>query len=251
MVQKQEIIVRQPPLAKSKEEVFCDIFSYEPELVTEKALGDFYLLSQQSVKKDDFSSLPNLINSSLKRNFYKKPELGSLGSLKFALSQTNNVLRQDFLKNQSFDFANLFYLVVVVKKNQVHLAVSGQNVAFLYADDKIQDLNQKMVPPPQKQSPEKFFESLISIDLEPNNKLFLATPNLQKIISPEGLLQVAQEKRLSSSAEKINKLIREQKNPAPLALFMLKRLGQKKTSGKKRGQEEYITPPINLWEIVN
>ena len=108
-----------------------------------------------------------------------------------------------------------------------------------------------MVPPPEKQLPGKFFQSLISGELEEGDKIILSTPALTRLVDEEGIKQLLKEKELVTGAEKINKLIREAKEISPLAVLLLRYFKEEKEPPQKDDQDkEYITPPISLEEVL-
>ncbi len=255
MLEKQEVIIRQPAertVCDGKERVctFCDILSYEPTHIEEIALGSLFFVSQHAENNEESSSLINLINSTLKRTFYAKPQLGTLESLKTSLKETNKLI-SEFLRQRGATLDNnLFYFLLVVKGQTMHLTASGQNLAWLYRR-KLINLGDSMAPPPEQQSAEKFFQSLVSGELEDGDKIILSTPALSKLVDEEGIKQLLKGKELVASAEKINQLVREAAQANPLAVLLLRYFQKEKiVSPKQNGDKEYITPPIRLDEVL-
>ena len=255
MLEKQEIIIRQPAEkticdGKSQACTFCDILSYEPTHIEEVSLGSLFFISRYAKDSEESDSLINLINSTLKRTFYAKPQLGTLESLKASLKETNRLIDEFLQQHSSVLGNNLFYSFLVVKDQTMHLAASGQNLAWLYRRQLI-NLNKTMVPPPEKQLPGKFFQSLISGELEEGDKIILSTPALARLVDEEGIKQLLKTKELVTGAEKINKLIREAKEISPLAVLLLRYFKEEKEPSQKDDQnKEHITPPISLEEIL-
>lgn len=248
MINKQEFLVSQSKtLAAAPGGICCDILSFEPDHLEEKALGNIYFLNQQTLADKDYCSIPNLINSNLKRTFYKKPELGTEAALKETLKETNKLIEDLYDKKQGKFLNNLFYAIITLKDKELNLVLSGDTPAYFFRE-KLINLKEKMVPPPGQRLPEKFFQSSLTFSLENQDRLIVATPILQELINQKGLAQIMKEENFGQAAEKINKIIRQQKEPRPLAALFIEYLEEELEPQPE--SKNYITPPINLREIL-
>jgi len=248
MIFQEEILVR--PAQATSPNTTVDILNYQPKILTEKILGDFYLLFQYSSSKENFSSLPNLINSVLKRTFYKDFQKETAVAFRDALDETNRLIAGFFTQTGQMEmFKNLSYTFLIRKKSRLFLAQSGPNLAHLVRQNKPQDLVDKMAPAPHKIDPENFFASTLDFKLSFGDRLFLATPALGKIINPRGLAQILNENKPENISARINDLNRQQKKPVSLAALILAHRQKKNVTPTDAGKR-YITPPIDLWQIL-
>jgi len=253
MFEKQEIVIRQSKVQTGRK-AFSDILAYEPQHIEEQALGNLYILSEQKELEEDLASLPNLINSTIKRNFYKTPHLGMKKSLQNALEEANRLIKEAALRKNEVSFLKkISYLILVVKEDRVRLASSGKNSAYLNRDHQLINLNEQMVPPPEKRLAEKFFQSSISGELEEKDRLILADSSLASLIDEKGLKQILKEENLADVQAAIRKIVRQEKKVTALAVLLFEyrqtEKGKEKTEAVGESKEP-LAPPIDLWEIL-
>mgnify|MGYP001420720784 CR=1 FL=1 len=249
MIKKEEIIFRG---AKNKPAV-CDIFSYLPSNIEEASLGNLYIIAELKTE-DESSSLVNLLIPLIKREYYSAPHRGPLTSLESCLKKSNQILNELANQGNLNWLGKLNFICAVLNKEQdLFLAQAGDTHAWLLREGQLVNLNKKAVPSPKKPHPAKTFQSLISGKITCGDKLIFATSGISNLFSPPGFKQLACLPKIEMISDQINKVMREQKKPPILGLIILEVVAEdheKTTPLNEENQKKFITPPIDLEEIL-
>jgi hypothetical protein len=246
MIKTEEILIR----GSKNKHAFCELFLYEPENIEESSLGNLYMVAELGTDQSS-SQLIGLLSSLIKREYYCQPHRGPIESLEASLKKANQTLSE--LANQG----NLewlgqlhFICVAICKEENIFLTQTGLAQALLYREETLASMTKKAVPPPDKPHPSKTFQSVISGKISPGDKLFFGTPSLFEIFNPQGFKQLFDLPKIEMIADQINKILREQKKPPPLAGLLMEIIKEQEPV-KVNERKDFITPPISLKEILN
>ena len=232
----------------------CDIFCYQPDNIEQMPLGNLYIVAELDRVKD-CQHLGTLLASLIKREYYLFPQRGALKSFERALSKANGHLKV-LSKQGNVEWLGKFHFICAVFANdELLLSQAGQAKTLFFRTGHLSDLGKKAVPDPEKPHPSKIFSSVVSGKLENNDKLIFATPEIDKLFSANGLKQILTSQRdLAGITDQINKTLREQTKIPPLAMLFLQICQEDSLPAPTLSQNsnrKFITPPINLNEIIN
>ncbi len=243
----KEILIQNP----KEKGVFCETFIYEPENIEESSLGSLYMVSEFSANEDSLHMV-NLISSLIKREYYSLPHRGPLDSLEASLKKVNLALNE--LTNQgNLEWLNKLHFIcaAINKEENIFLSQSGSAQAFLCREGDLSSITKKIVPAPEKPHPAKTFQSVISGNVMPTDKLIFATPSLFRTFSPQGLKQLFDAPKIEIISDQINKALREQAKPPAMSALLLEIVPEESLITVGHAKKEFITPPINLGELLN
>lgn len=245
MIKTEEILIKS---GRNIQGGIGEIFIYEPENIEESALGNLYLVAELQDGKDS-SHLINLLSSLIKREYYSSPHRGPLASLEASLKKANLTLSEFADQGNLGWIGKLHFLCAVLNKEKdLYLTQTGQTRALLCREGTLADITKKTVPPPQKAHPAKTFQSVVSGQVEPTDKLFFLTPGFFNFIDESGFEQILTSPRIEGIAEQIKKVLREQKK-LPLLCALMLEVALEETEASERKNSGFITPPISLEEI--
>jgi len=252
MIKTEEILIKN---GRNKNTV-CDIFSYEPENIEEMSLGNLYMVAELKANNDS-SHLVNLLSSLIKREYYTVSHRGPLDSLESSLKKANLTLSELSAQGNLDWLGKLHFICAVINKERLlFLSQSGNAQAFLCREGKLTDVTKKIVPTPEKPHPAKTFQSVISGQIEPSDKLILATPTLFNLFNQSGLKQLFNFPKIELIGDQINKSLREQKKINSLGALLLEIVPEAEsmainaTARTDQDKKRFITPPINLGELL-
>jgi len=245
MIKTEEILIKSGRRAQGG---IGEIFIYEPENIEESALGNLYLVAELQDGKDS-SHLINLLSSLIKREYYSLPHRGPLASLEASLKKANLTL-SEFADQGNLDWiGKLHFLCAVLNKEKdLFLTQTGETRALLCREGNLADITKKTVPPPQKPHPAKTFQSVVSGQVEPTDKLYFLTPGFFNFIDESGFEQILTSPKIESVSEQIKKVLREQKK-LPLLCALMLEIAAEEIETPERSTSGFITPPISLEEI--
>jgi len=246
MIKTEEILIKGGENKKS----ICDIFSYEPENIEEASLGNLYMVAELNADEDS-SHLINLLSSLIKREYYLSAHRGPLDSLEASLKKANLTLNELTNKGNLEWLGKLHFICAAInKEQQLFLSQSGNAQALLYREGRLTNITKKIVPAPAKPHPAKTFQSVVSGEIEPTDKLIFATPKLFEFFNSQGLKQLFDFPKIELISDQINKALREQKKVPPLSALLLEILPEQELVVVTDEKKDYITPPIRLEEIL-
>lgn len=247
MVKTEEILIKG---TKNKQTV-CDIFIYEPENIEEASLGNLYIVAELATAKEDSAHLVNLLNSLIKREYYLLPHRGPLNSLEAGLKKANLALSELTNKGDLEWLGKLHFICAALnKEKELFLAQAGAARAFLCRQGQLTDITKKLLPPPAKPHPAKTFQSVISGKIEPADKLIFATAALFDFFTPQGIKQMFNFPTIEIISDRIQKTLREQKNLPSLSTLLIEVVPEETPLTTEKDNRSFVTPPINLGEII-
>lgn len=245
MIKTEEILIKAP---RSKNTI-CDIFIYEPGNIEEASLGVLYIVAELTANEDSLH-LINLLSSLIKREYYSLPHRGPLESLEAGLKKANRALSEIANQGNLNWIGKMHFICAALNKEKdLFLTQTGAAQAWLYRENNLTSITKKFVPSAVKAHPAKTFQSVISGVLAPNDKILFGTPAIFDFFSLPGLKQVFSQPKCELIADQINRVLREAKKPPTLSALLLEIADEEalETDNTKK----FITPPINLSEILN
>jgi len=248
MVKTEEILIKK---SRSKKTI-CDILIYEPENIEETALGSLYMAAELTANEDSWH-LIGLLSSLIKREYYSLPHRGPLDSLEASLKKANQAL-SELTGQGNLEWLGKIHFVCAAlnKEEDLFLAQAGEAQAWLHRNGNLTSITKKIVPSPTRPHPAKTFQSVISGKLAIEDKLILATPALTELFSPPGLQQLFDMPHIAQIADHLNKTLREEKKPPALGALLVEIVPEENIEiAKADPNRKYITPPIDLKEILN
>lgn len=247
MIKTEEILNK----GGKNKKAFCEIFRYEPENIEETSLGSLYIISELDTDENS-EHLANLICSIIKREYYSSPHRGPLESLEASLKKANQTLNELANSGNLEWLGKIHFICASINKEDLLLvSQSGKAQAFLCRESALTNITKKLVPAPEKPHPAKTFQSVISGNIEPGDKLFFATPSIFELFDVKGFKELFEYPRIELISEQINKNLRAQKRPSPLGALLLEIVSEEPLVPTENDKRNFITPPINLEEILN
>jgi len=253
-IRKEEIIYSggKRGYPSKQAQTVCDIFCYEPENIEQSPLGNLYIVCQLSCVKDCLH-LNNLLALLIKREYYSRPAKEAFKSFQAALKKANSHLN-DLAKQGSLEWlGKTHFICAAIAGKNLFLAQAGEPLAVLWRQGKTANLSRKIIPENQKPDPRKFFSNVVCGKIEEEDKMILATPFINQLVSETGLKQIfANRFNIADIADQINKILREQKKPSPIAVLLLEAAAEPPLKEKSflPKPSHVITPPIDLGEIL-
>lgn len=245
MIKTEEIIIKG---TKSKKNI-CDIFCYEPENIEESSLGNLYMVAELGAAGES-AHLVNLMGSLIKREYYCTPHRGPLESLESSLKKANLVLNELSSQGNLEWLGKLHFICGAInKEKELFLSQSGNAQAFLSREGNLTNITKKIVPAPERPHPAKTFQSVISGNIEPNDKLIFATPSLFNFVETKSFKQLFDFPNIELISDQINKILREEKRPPSLSALLMEIIPEEEPIIIAQGKKDFITPPIALNEI--
>ena len=246
MIKTEEILIKAP---RDKNTV-CDIFLYEPGNIEETALGSLYMVAQLSSDKDSLH-LINLLSSLIKREYYLLPHRGPIESLEAGLKKANQALSEIANQGNLNWLGKIHFICAAInKEKELFLTQTGAAQAWLCREGQLVNITKKLVLPAAKAHPTKTFQSVVSGTVGATDKIIFGTPAIFDFFSLPGLKQLFSLPKVSLIADQINKILREEKRPPSLGALLLE-IAAEETPETIKGPKRFITPPINLSEILN
>ncbi len=246
MIKTEEILIKAP---RDKNTV-CDIFLYEPGNIEETALGNLYMVAQLTTNEDSLH-LINLLSTLIKREYYSLPHRGPIESLEAGLKKANQTLSEIANQGNLNWLGKIHFICAAINKEKdLFLTQTGAAQAWLCREGQLVNLTKKLVLPTTKPHPAKTFQSVISGVIGPADKIIFGTPAIFDFFSLPGLKQLFSLPKTAMIADQINKTLREEKRPPSLGALLLEIIAEEALEPVK-GPKKFITPPINLGEILS
>lgn len=246
MIKTEEILIKAP---RSKNTV-CDIFIYEPGTIEEETLGTLYIVAQLTANEDSLH-LVSLLSSLIKREYYSQPHRGPIDSLESGLKKANQALN-DIANQGNLSWLGKMHFICAAlnKEKDLFLTQTGQAQAWLCREGQLVDITKKLVLPTDKVHPAKTFQSVISGAVGPTDKIIFGTPAIFDLFSLPGLKQLFGLSKAAAMADQLNKILREEKRPPALSALILEISEDEIRPEISNRPQHFITPPINLEEIL-
>lgn len=247
MIKTEEILIKAP----RNKNTICDIFLYEPVNIEEASLGNLYMVAELTTNEDSLH-LINLLSSLIKREYYSLPHRGPIESLEGALKKANQALSEIANQGNLNWLGKIHFICAALnKEKELFLTQTGAAQAWLCREGELLNITKKLILPTQKIHPAKTFQSVISGSISPNDKIFFGTPAIFDFFSLPGLKQLFSLPKAAAIADQINKILREEKKPPTLSALLLEITPEEETIEPTNRPKKFITPPINLGEILS
>ncbi|MFH0852669.1 MAG: hypothetical protein V1845_03640 [bacterium] len=253
-IKTEEIISgsSKPKQISSKPRTVCEIFRFQPENMEQMPLGNLFIVAGLCLIRD-CGHLNNLLASLIKREYYSYPQKGALKSLQSALKKANSHL-DELAKQGNCEWMNkIHFICATIAGRNLQFAQAGDSKTYLFRQGHFIDLGRKAVPDTRDPDPSKIFSSVVSGNIEAEDILIMATPQIEEVFSANGLKQlVTSRPGLPDISDQINKVLREQEKTRHLAILLLQTQQEPEPPASQPDKNrKIITPPINLSEILN
>jgi serine/threonine protein phosphatase PrpC len=219
---KIKVSIREVVFCNEEEKSFCDVFVYEPENIEEQALGNLYIIGEVVNLPENSSYLINLLASIIKKEFYSKPKRSSLESLEASLHKANSTL-SDLAEQGNVDWVGNLNMVCGSSKNrELHLSKVGNIRTLLVRNGQVTDIG-KNVAQEGKTHPFRTFINIASGELETDDLVLFATPELFNVFSLEKIKQVvSSSENIDDLARTIQDSVEQEDNISSVGLLIIK-----------------------------
>lgn len=247
MVKTEEILIKAP---RGKNTI-CDIFLYEPGNIEEASLGSLYMVAELTTNKDSLH-LISLLSTLIKREYYSLPHRGPIESLEAGLKKANQTLSEIANQGNLNWLGKIHFICAAINKEKdLFLTQTGAAQVWLCREGQLVNITKKLVLPTAKPHPAKTFQSIISGTIGPTDKIIFGTPAIFDFFSLPGLKQLFDLPKVEMMANQINKILRKERRPPSLSALLLEIAADEETPEPTKGSKKFITPPINLSEILS
>ncbi|MDD5590010.1 MAG: hypothetical protein PHQ47_02455 [Candidatus Portnoybacteria bacterium] len=234
-----------------KPQTVCEIFSFEPENMEQMPLGNLYIVTElRSVK--DCGYLANLLASLIKREYYLNPSNGAFKCFQQAVKKANAHLSEMAKEEKTEWLSKLHFFCAALTGQNILFTQAGQMKAYLCRQDHFSCLSRRLnlEGESRKGLPSKIFSAIISGPIEQEDKIIIATPEVENIISQTDLRQTLIEKQnLPEISIKLKAFLQE-KNQVPLAILLIKPSKDPDEKIEISPKIKMTTEPIDLRELL-
>lgn len=245
MIKVAEILIK----GNHNKNGFCDLFIYEPENIEESALGNLYMSAELSSNEESLGII-SLLTSLIKREYYCAPHRGPMASLEASLKKANITLNELASQGNLNWIGKLHFVCAALNKEEdLYLTQTGLAQAFICRDGQLASITNKLTSK-EKSHPSKTFKSVITGKIEPLDKLIFGTPSLFNIFSPQEFAELLRLPKLQYISEQISKIARQNKKIQALSALVLEMTAEEPEFIPENSNQNFITPPINLEEIL-
>ena len=252
MIVSKEIIINKPQkslIKKQKKENFCEIFTYEPCNMEEMCFGNLYIIAHLKRVSEKSCHLINLLASLMKREYYDKTNQAASESIEKCLKKANRIL-EELAKAGNIEWiGNLNYICVAICQNNLYMAKTGNVQAFFWRNGHLENLIKKINQYKEQQHPSKVFRNIISGKIEQGDKLILSSDNFLKTNDKE-LKQILNLGDINVIYDKLTEFLKDELSLAILLIELQKDEILIKKPQTQNIENQYITPPIDINEII-
>jgi hypothetical protein len=199
------------PYAKRPKQVpsFVTAYSYEP-LANETGaeLGSLYVVMEVLVSGRASEEVADLIIETIGEHYYNDTKLPveALTRFEAAIKATNQELGEHVNRGNAAWIGKLSAIIAVQAGAELHIAQTGSAEAFLYRGKSATHITPASASRPA--TPTKTFGSIASGQLEPGDRLLLATPALIHQVPLTRLQSVISESGPNTAISEVTKLLR-------------------------------------------
>lgn len=222
--------IKEIVLSNDDEKSFCDIFIYEPENIEEKSLGSLYIIGEIVNLPENSSYIVNLLASIIKKEFYSNKKRTSLESLEAGLNKANSTL-SDLTERGNVEWiGNLNMTCAAHLHKELHLSQTGKIKTLLIRNGQISDIGKNVI---LEKNPHPFrtFANIASGELETNDLVLFATPELFSALPLERISKLSTSLNFESFTNKIQELVGQNENINTLAALLVN-VEKKEDEGK-------------------
>ncbi len=169
---------------------FLEIFIQEPENISQQSLGTLMGIFEITDHSEDSSYIVNYLISVIKKEYFSRTNRGVIESFEAALHKANLALSKLASHENVGWIGNLNAVCAVVKKNNLHIAQTGNAVALLVRNKALTELTEN----PEailEDNPLKTFQDVLSGRTEIGDKIILTTSSLFEIFSQDEIKRSA------------------------------------------------------------
>lgn len=211
---------------KKSKELFCNTFVYEPTNISEKVLGNLYMVGEVDLphksQQHNSSYLINLIASIIKREYYCDPKRSPLESIESALVKANFAL-SDFAENGNINWMHhLHFVIATIADNVLHLTQTGYAKCLLLREEEITDIGKSLPSKEKDFNPLKTFLHVASGTIEINDKILITTPEMFNILSLEKLRRIILAGNVKDNIKELQNIIEENDSPGATGFIIIK-----------------------------
>lgn len=149
-----------------------DIFSYEPDSLNARSLGNLFVVGHIQHDSDDMAYAINLISALAKREYYANSQRSAKEAFGETLKKINEVVEEFFEK----DGLSLNVGIFTIAAEQMLISKLGKFKIFLARDDKNVDVLNNISLFDKEATQEKQFSSIISGKVSEHDRIFAFYP---------------------------------------------------------------------------
>jgi len=237
---------------KQKEGLIFDSYSYEPENIYEKRLGNLYMVGilKKALPKN-FHLLEKLFKT-VKQRYYKTTIFTPEKSLKESLKESNELLEDIAKKGDVSWLGNLSFAVLNFKNFKMNFTKVGGMRIFLIRAGKIIDIDSKLKLEEIEPYPLRVFGNIVSGKLAEGDIVLVFTKEVLDFFQTEGLLEKIAKLPYFSSQEL--KIIFDEKKEKLLEIVgacVAIILKKEQTLGKRETISPIPTKEFSLKEVFS
>ncbi|MFZ2970221.1 MAG: hypothetical protein WA063_03680, partial [Minisyncoccia bacterium] len=218
--QETKTNIKEIVFSGENEKSFCDIFIYEPENIEEKSLGSLYIIGEIVNLPENSSYIVNLLASIIKKEFYSNKKRTGLEALEAGLNKANSTL-SDLAERGNIEWiGNLNMTCAVHSQKELHLSQAGKIKTLLIRNGQISDIGKNVILG-KNPHPFRTFANIASGELEINDLVLFATPELFKVLPLEQISKLSTSLDFESFTNKIQELVSQDESINTLAALLV------------------------------
>ncbi|OGI29214.1 MAG: hypothetical protein A2288_00385 [Candidatus Moranbacteria bacterium RIFOXYA12_FULL_44_15] len=175
----------------AKERPMLEIFTQEPENISQQNLGKIIGILEIDDQSEDSSYIVNYLISVVKKEYFSRSKRGPIESFEAALHKANLALSKLAEHGNINWIGKINAAIAIIEKNNLHISCAGSAKVLLLRLKTITDVSEKSEPETSEPNPIKTFEEVLSGRLENEDKLILATESIFNIFSLEEIKKSA------------------------------------------------------------
>ena len=169
-----------------KHQPFIDVFSYTPNNITQKSLGDIFGLFTIQTDHKDAAYIVNFLTSLVKKEYYSRPRRSSPESFETTLKKVNFALAEIAKEGNVSWLGTLDGVICSVSDNHVHFSTCGKGELLLIRNGDLLELSAPQ-DEQEERHPLKTFEDVASGKIQENDVFLAADRHLTELFSIESL----------------------------------------------------------------
>jgi len=212
---------------KTKEDTVFDSFCYEPENLSEKKLGNLYMVGQLSNALPHDAEFLQKLAQVIKTEYYSNPQRSTELALRESLRKTNNFLAKIAKEGKVRWLGNLNFIILSIKEANFaplafHLKISpfllnfaqtGEMKILLLREREILDISQNLDLQGTETYPLKIFENTVYGKLTSGDRIVILTKNIFEYFKNKdlirGISRITDEKVLNEILKPLKKELSE------------------------------------------
>ncbi len=212
---------------KANKEVIYDSFVYEPENISEKGMGNLYVVGELNNALSKDSAFLNNLAKIIKKEYYigasienQETKISSEQALKKGLKKANELLTEEIKKGNVGWLGNLNFAVLSFKDFILNFTKIGDIKILLLrsatvfdrpknsSDIEIMDIGTNLEFQNTEPSPSKIFGNIATGKLTPEDKIIILTKNAFELFKNKNIIQ---ELALAREEKELKKILKAKK----------------------------------------